>query len=190
MRKVIYAMNVSLDGYIEAPGNDIDWSEPDEELHRHFNAWEREIDTHLYGRRLYETMAAYWPTADQDPTAPDYVVEFARAWQAASNVVFSRTLQEIGPKTRVVRENIAEEVQKLKAQPGTDMAVGGPGLAATFMQLDLIDEYRLYVHPIVLGGGKRMFGPLDTRYKLQLEETHVFRSNVVLLRYWRPAGQG
>ncbi|HUG15083.1 MAG TPA: dihydrofolate reductase family protein [Thermomicrobiales bacterium] len=190
MRKVIYSMLVSLDGYIEAPGHDISWTNPDEELHRHFNELERETDTHLFGRRMYETMAAYWPTADRDTSIPDYVAEYARLWRDTEKVVFSTTLERVEGNARLVRENVAEEVAALKRQPGGDMDLGGAGIAATFMQLDLIDEYRLYVHPVILGGGAPMLPAVDHRFDLRLSETRAFGSGVVMLRYERVRNAG
>jgi len=185
MRKVIYGFSVSLDGFIEDVDGDISWSFPDEELHKHFNDREANTGTHLYGRRLYENMAAYWPTADEDPSAPEHVKEYARIWRDKPKIVFSTTLEQVEWNSRLVREDIAEEVRRLKEQPGKDMSVAGAGIALTFMQLDLIDEYELYVHPVILGGGKPMFGPLEDRIDLQLVETHTFGSGVVLLRYQR-----
>jgi dihydrofolate reductase len=183
MRKVIYAMSVSLDGLIEATDGDLGWSYPDEELHKHFNDQEAAIDTFLYGRRMYEGMVAYWPTADDNPSAPEYEIEYARIWKSKPKIVFSTTLDRVEWNSRLVRGNIAEEVNRLKEQPGGNMSVGGAQLASTFMQLGLIDEYRLYVHPIVLGGGKPMFRPLRDRIHLNLVETRTFGSGVVLLRY-------
>jgi len=183
MRKVIYRMLVSLDGFIEAPNGDIGWSAPDPELHQHFNDLERTVDAFLYGRGLYENMAAYWPTADQDPSATEQVKEYAGIWRAKPKIVFSTTLQGVEWNSRLVRGNIAEEVNRLKAEPGHELTVGGAGLAARLMQLDLIDEYWLYIHPIVLGGGKPVFGPLQSKIDLQLVETSRFGHGVVLLRY-------
>jgi dihydrofolate reductase len=182
MRKVIYSFSVSLDGFIEGPNREIDWSAPDEELHRFFNEQSRQVGTSLYGRRLYELMSAYWPTADADPSAPDYVVEFARIWKATPKVVFSRTLEKVEWNSRLVRDNLAEEVAKLKAEPGKDMDLGGATLAATFMRLGLIDEYRLFVHPVVLGSGTPYFPALDHLINLRLVETRTF-GRVVYLRY-------
>ena len=185
MRKVIYAMSVSLDGFIEATNGDLSWSFPDEELHKHFNDLESTIDTHLYGRRLYENMAAYWPTADENPSAPKHEIEYARIWKNMPKIVFSKTLDQVGWNSRLVRGNIAEEVNKLKEQPGRDMSIGGAEIASTFTQLGLIDEYWLYVHPVVLGGGKPMFRQLHDKINLQLVEIRIFGSGVVLLRYQR-----
>lgn len=182
-RKVIYSMMVSLDGFIESSTGEINWSAPDEELHQHFNDQEHFIDTHLYGRRLYENMANYWPTADQKPDAPELEIEFARIWKKRNKVVFSKTLEHVDWNTTLVRENIAEEVRKLKEQPGKDMDLGGAELAATFRQLDLIDEYRLYIHPVLLGDGKPMFKQLPEMQQLHLIESKTFGCGVVLLRY-------
>jgi dihydrofolate reductase len=185
MRKVIYAMSVSLDGFIEAPNGDLSWSYIDEELHRHFNDLEAMVDINFYGRRLYETMAAFWPTADEDPSAPQYVIEYAQIWKNMPKIVFSSTLDQVGWNSRLVRGNIAEEVNQLKEQPGKYLSVGGAGLASSFMQLGLIDEFRLYFHPVVLGRGKPMFHELKDKINLQLVETHTFGSGVVLLSYQR-----
>jgi len=183
MRKVIYAMSVSLDGFIEAADGDLSWSSPDEELHKHFNERESEFAINLYGRRLYENMEAYWPTADEDPSAPEHEKEYARIWRDIPKIVFSKTLAQVGWNARLVRENIAGEVNQLKEQPGKYMNVAGAGIAATFMQLGLIDEYWLYLHPVVLGGGKPMFPKLRDKITLQLVETRKFGRGVVLLKY-------
>jgi dihydrofolate reductase len=182
MRKVIYAMNVSVDGFIETASGDINFTNPDAEIHQHFNDWERTIDVHLYGRRLYETMAAYWPTADENPAAPEVEIEYARIWKSIKNIVFSRTLTQVDRNSQLFRGNITEEINKLKAQPGKDMNVGGANLAATFIQLGLIDEYHVYVWPVILGSGKPMFPHSSESLKLTLVETHRFGSGVVLLR--------
>ncbi len=182
MRKVIYAMSSSLDGFIEGPNGDLSWSFPDQELHQHFNDRERSIDTYLYGRGLYENMAAFWPTADANPNASKVEIEYARLWKSKEKIVFSTTLKDVGWNSHLVRENIADEVKKLKLLPGKDMSLGGAGIAASFIQLDLIDEYGLYIHPVILGSGKPMFPHLHDRINLGLVETHAFGSGVVLLR--------
>jgi dihydrofolate reductase len=185
MRNVIYAINVSLDGFIEDKDGNIGWSDPTEELHRYFNDLELEIDVHLYGRRMYEIMAGYWPTADANTSAPEYETEYWRRWKQVANVVFSRTLEQVSEPDRLVRDNVAEEIRRLKAQPGKAMVVGGAGLAASLMQLDLVDEVRLAVHPVILGGGKPMFPSSDQMLRLRLIETRQFKGGVVLLRYQR-----
>ena len=184
MRKLIYSMTVSLDGFIAGPGGEIDWSPPDEELHRFHNEQIRELGAHLCGRRLYEVML-FWETAHEDPSAPDYVLEFARIWQALPKIVFSKTLEKVEGNARLVGDGAAEEVVGLKEQPGKDLAVGGAGLASTFTKLGLIDEYRLFVSPAVLGGGTPFFPALDERINLELVETRTFGSRVVYLRYRR-----
>ena len=186
MRKLIYSMGVSLDGFIAGPGGEIDWSAPDEELHRFHNEQTREMGAHLYGRRLYEVMA-YWETADEKVSAPDYELEFARIWKATPKIVFSKTLDRVEGNARLVTDDVAEEVTRLKQEPGKDLAVGGAGLASTFTKLGLIDEYRLFVNPVVLGGGTPYFPALDERINLELVETKTFGSRVVYVRYQRSA---
>jgi dihydrofolate reductase len=183
MRKVIYSMSVSLDGFIETPNREIDWVIIDEELHTFFNDQAREMGTFLYGRRMYELMVDYWPTADTLPSRPAYEVEFARIWKNMPKIVFSKTLDKVEWNSRLVRDNIAEEIAKLKAQPGKDLSLGGPTLASTFMQLGLIDEYQLFVNPVVLGGGTPFFPALRNPISLRLIETRTFSSGVVYLRY-------
>jgi dihydrofolate reductase len=184
MRKVIYSMGVSLDGFIAGPDGEIDWSAPDEELHRFHNQQMREIGAHLCGRRLYEEMV-YWETADENPSAADYELEFARIWKSLPKIVFSNTLEKVEGNARLVRQGVAEEVATLKEQPGKDLAVGGAGLASTFTKLGLIDEYRLFVSPVVLGAGTPYFPALEERIDVELVETQTFGSRVVYVRYRR-----
>jgi dihydrofolate reductase len=183
-RNLVYSMGVSLDGFIAGPGGDIGWSAPDEELHRFHNQQAREVGAALCGRRLYETMV-FWETADQNPSIPEHELEFARIWKDTPKIVFSRTLEQVEGNARLVRDNAAEEVISLKEQPGKDLAVGGAGLASTFMQAGLIDEYGLFVNPIVLGAGTPFFPALEERIGLELVETRTFGSRVVYLRYRR-----
>jgi dihydrofolate reductase len=182
MRSVIYSMMVSLDGFIEGSNRELDWPIIDEELHTFVNNQQREIDTYLYGRRLYEVMT-YWETADQNPSAPAYELEFARIWQSIPKIVFSKTLEHVQGNARLVRGNIAAEITKLKAQSGKNMAVGGADLASAFIQLGLIDEYQLFVHSVVLGSGTPFFPVLVNSINLRLVETRTFSSGVVYFRY-------
>lgn len=184
MRKLIYSMGVSLDGFIAGPDGDTDWSAPDEELHRFHNQQARETGAYLFGRRLSEVMA-YWETADENPSAPEYELEFARIWKDTPKIVFSTTLEKVEGNARLVRDGVAEEVAKLKEQPGKELAVGGAGLASTFIKLGLVDEYRLFVSPVVLGRGTPYFPALDERINLELVETRTFGSRVVYVRYRR-----
>ena len=184
MRKLIYSFGVSLDGFIAGPEGEIDWSAPDEELHRFHNQQARELGAHLLGRRLYEVMR-YWETAEENPSAPEHELEFARIWKDTPKIVFSRTLEKVEGNARLVRDGVAEEVAGLKEQPGKDLAVGGAGLASTCMKHGLIDEYRLFVSPVVLGAGTPYFPALDERINLELVETRTFGSRVVYVRYRR-----
>jgi dihydrofolate reductase len=183
-RKLIYSMGVSLDGFIAGPDGEIDWSAPDEELHRFHNQQIGELGAHLCGRRLYETML-YWETADENPSAAEHELEFARIWKDLPKIVFSKTLEKVVGNARLVRDGVAEEVARLKEQSTKDLAVGGAGLASTLIELDLVDEYRPFVSPVVLGGGTPYFPALEARINLELVETRTFGSRVVYLRYRR-----
>jgi dihydrofolate reductase len=178
-------MNVSLDGFVEGPNKNLDWGIIDEEIHTFFNEKERELSALLYGRRIYELMASYWPTADQNPSASAVEVEYAQIWKDKPKIVFSKTLDKVEWNSRLVRDNLAEEVKKLKAQPGNDMGVAGPTLAASFMKLGLIDEFHLMVNPIILGSGTPFFPALDQKINLQLIETRTFAAGPIFLRYQR-----
>jgi len=190
MGRLVYSMSVSLDGFVDTPGRSLDWVLIDEELHSFFNEEARAMSAFLYGRRLYELMADYWPTAEGDPSATPAMLEFARIWKDKPKIVFSRTLARVEWNSRLVRDDAAEEVSRLKAQPGFDMDVGGPTTASTLIRLGLIDEYRLFVHPTILGAGTPFFPSLDHRIGLNLLETRTFGSGVVYLRYeiGSPAG--
>jgi dihydrofolate reductase len=185
VRKLIWVISVSVDGYMEGPNREIDWHMVDDELHRHFNGWLADAGGFLEGRVTYELMAEFWPTADQDPAATSTVVEFARIWRDMPKVVYSRTLDRADWNATVVRDVVPAEVLALKAQPGGDLVLGGADLAAEFARHDLIDEYRLYVHPIVIGRGTPMLRPSDAKISLRLIETHTFGNGVVMLRYER-----
>ena len=185
MRKIIWMMSVSVDGYMEGPRGEIDWHMVDDELHRHMNGWLGRAGGFLEGRATYELMAEFWPTADQDPAAPPPVVEFARIWRDMPKVVYSRTLERADWNATVVHDVVPADVLALKAQPGGDLVLGGADLAAEFARHDLIDEYRLYLHPIVIWRGTPMLRPSDAKVPLRLIETHTFGNGVVLLRYER-----
>jgi dihydrofolate reductase len=179
-RKLTFSMSVSLDGFIAGPGGNIDWSVPDEELHQFHNDQVAEVGVHLLGRRLYETMV-YWETVGYD--ASEIEREFAGIWQALPKIVFSTTLDEVVGNTTLLRGGVAEEVAKLKQQPGKDIAVGGAGLAAACIERGLVDEFLLFVSPVVLGGGTPFFPALEQRVDLELVETRTFGSRVVYARY-------
>lgn len=188
MRKIVLAMSVSLDGFMEGPHREIDWHLVDDELHRYFNDRLRGMGAFLSGRVTYELMAEFWPTADEDPAAPEPVRDFARIWREMPKIVYSRTLEGAEWNATVVRDVVPAEVEALKAGPGGDLAVGGADLAAAFAAHDLIDEYVIYVHPVLLGSGKRLFPQAADRSALRLLESRTFGNGVVLLRYARDRG--
>jgi len=186
MRKIILMLGISLDGFIEGPNREIDWHLVDEEVHRYFNETLAPMGAFLEGRVTYELMAEAWPAADADPASPGPMVEFARIWRDMPKIVYSRTLERAEWNTTIVRDVSVDEVLELKAQPGGDLVLGGADLAATFMRLALVDEYRLYVHPVVIGRGKPLFPSSDAKISLELAETRTFGNGVVMLRYGRP----
>jgi dihydrofolate reductase len=186
MRKIVLWMSVSIDGFFEGPNCELDWHMVDDEQHGHIIEVLGAAGAFLEGRVMYELMAEYWSTADQRPSSSPFEVKFARIWRETPKFVFSRTLKRADWNSTVVREVIPEEIQKLKDQSGGDMILGGANLAGAFWQHDLIDEYRLYVHPVIIGKGHRPFPSSDDKIKLRLAETRSFRNGVVLLRYQRP----
>jgi dihydrofolate reductase len=185
MKKIILMMMVSLDGFFEGPNRELDWHLVDDELHNHFNEELAAMGAFLDGRITYELMAEFWPTADEDPANAGPMAEFSRIWREMPKIVFSRTLTRADWNTTVRPTVVPEEIMALKAQPGGDLMLGGADLAATFIRMDLIDEYRLYVNPIVIGQGRPLF-PSDVTINLDLTETRRFGNGVVLLRYQRP----
>jgi dihydrofolate reductase len=190
MRKIILMMSVSLDGFIEGPDRQIDWHRVDDELHRHFNEYLGSLGAFLNGRVTHELMAAFWPTADTDPESTPAMVEFSHIWREKPKFVYSRTLEQAGWNTTVVRDVVPEEVRALKARTGGDLGLGGAELAAAFREHDLIDEYRIYVHPVLIGKGKPLFAPSGSGafapVGLRLAGTRTFGNGVVLLHYERP----
>jgi len=181
-------MSVSLDGFFEGTDRSLDWQTVDEELHAHFNEWLGRAGAFLDGRVTYELMAGFWPTVDQDPDCSPVMAEFAGIWREMPKIVFSRTLESAGWNAVVARDVSPEEIRALQAEPGGDLVLGGADLAATFRRLDLIDEYRFYVQPVLLGRGHRLFAdssPGPVPVNLRLAETRTFGGGVVLLRYER-----
>ena len=185
MGKLIYTMNVSLDGYVEDSDGGLDWTGVDDELHAWFTEELRPIDGSLYGRRLYETMAAYWPTGESDPAGTEVTREYARVWNATPRFVFSTTLEEVQWNSRLVQGDVGEVLARIRDEVDGDLEVGGPTLAAEFIRRGLVDEYRLVVHPVVLGAGTPFFPPLDEPLRLRLVEERRFGSGAVYLRYER-----
>ena len=180
MGKLIYAMPTSLDGYI-ADG-DYDWSAPDEDGLAFINDVLRPIGRYLYGRKMYETMAV-WQTPDAIPGRTAAALDFARIWQAAGKIVYSKSLETVStPKTRLDREFDPRAIRDLKARLPQDVTVAGPALAAQAIRTGLVDEYHLFVAPVMLGGGKRVL-PSDLSVKLHLRDERRFPDGMVYLRY-------
>ncbi|MFI7357946.1 dihydrofolate reductase family protein [Streptomyces avidinii] len=183
MRNVTYSMGVSLDGYIVGPDGGFDWTEPDEDVFRFWIDEIRTVDVHLLGRRLYETML-YWETADQDPSLDAAMLEWTALWKPLPKVVFSTTLSAVQGNARLLSGGLAEEIERLRAEPGDgDIAIGGATLAAEAAASDLIDEYQAIVHPVLVGGGIPFFPRDERRVDLELVETRTFSSKFVYLRY-------
>jgi dihydrofolate reductase len=183
MGRLIYAMNVSLDGFVETPDHSLEWTVVDEEIHAWWNDQLRTLDASLYGRRVYELMAAHWPTADDDPATTDVMREFAAIWNPMPKVVFSHGLQQVEHNSRLVRGDVGEALDGLRHEFTGDLAVAGPDLASQFSRQGLVDEYRLVVHPVVLGAGTPFWPELDRPLRLELVETHRFASGAMYLGY-------
>jgi dihydrofolate reductase len=182
MAKLIYSMLMSLDGYIEDEHSDFGWAAPDDEVHAYVNKLASSVGTYLYGRRMYETMV-YWETAHTIPDQPPFILDWARQWQAAKKIVYSRTLAEPrSARTRIEWEFDADAVRRLKASTEHDIAVNGPELAAQAIRSGLVDEIQMIIFPVVVGGGKRFF-PDGVRLNLELVEECRFDSGVVVLQY-------
>jgi dihydrofolate reductase len=182
MAKLIYAINSSLDGYIEDNDGNFDWGQPSEDLHAFFNDLLRPIGTHLYGRAMYDVMA-YWETALSIPGGAPVEYEFARIWQAAEKIVYSTTLGSVSTaRTRIERAFHPETIREWKTTSAHDMSIGGAHLAAQGFQSGLIDEYHVLIHPLVLGGGKPAL-PRNIRLQLELLSEQQFDGGVAHLRY-------
>jgi dihydrofolate reductase len=181
MAKLIYSVIASLDGYVADEDGKFDWAEPDEEVHTFINDLERSVGTYLYGRRMYEVLVAWETLSLAD--LPPYVGDFAETWRAADKIVYSRTLEMVSSaRTRIERDFDPEAVRQLKASADRDISVGGPDLAAQAIEAGLVDEYHLFIAPIVVGGGKQSL-PDDVRLELELLDERRFGSGMVHLGY-------
>lgn len=179
MRKLIAAINMTLDGSCDHTAGIAD-----DDLHQHYNELLSEADTILYGRITYQLMESFWPTIVKDPTGSKPIDEFALLIDNISKIVFSHSLKNVGWKNvRLAKRSIEEEVLDLKQQSGKNILAGSPSLIVALMQLDLIDEYQLSVHPIILGKGLRLFKNIDDRINLNLIKTKTFGSGVITLYY-------
>jgi dihydrofolate reductase len=182
MAKLIYSAISSLDGYVEDASGTFEWAAPDEEVHAFVNELERPIGTHLYGRRMYETMV-FCETVDPDGEPPGVGREFAAIWQAAEKVVYSRTLETVSSaRTRIERELDRDAIERMKRGSGSDISIGGAALAGQAIVAGLVDELQLLLVPVLVGGGKRAL-PNDVRARLELLDERRFESGAVFLHY-------
>jgi dihydrofolate reductase len=182
MAKLTYSAISSLDGYVADVDGNFDWAAPEEEVHTFINDLERPVGTYLYGRRMYEVMVA-WESVHTLPDQPPFMHDYARIWQAADKIVYSKTLEAVSSaRTRIERDLDPEAVRQMKAQAERDIIVGGPELAAQAIKAGLVDEWHLFVVPIVVGGGKRSL-PDNVRVKLELLDERRFGNGTVYLHY-------
>lgn len=180
---LIYTMNVSLDGYVSDQNGSLDWTTVDDELHTWFNEDLRSIAASIYGRRLYELMAAYWPTSETDPSATEPMREFGRIWRRTPRYVFSDSLDRVEHNSRLVRGDVADVLAEIRREVHGDIEVAGPTIARQFVRRGLVDAYRLIVHPAVLGAGTPYWPRVDEPLSLRLVETRRFASGATLLAY-------
>ncbi|GAA2689279.1 MULTISPECIES: dihydrofolate reductase family protein [Actinosynnema] len=185
MRKLVFGMNVSVDGYVAAPGGDLGWSSPSDELFEWWLEREQGVELFLYGRGLWEAMSSHWPTADQLPGANAAEVAFARNWRDTPKVVFTSAALDVDWNTRVVSGDAVDEIARLRDGDGGPMRVGGARLGGAAMRAGLVDEYEIVTHPVLVGGGAPFFPVLEGRVGLELVETRVFPGGVVATRYER-----
>lgn len=185
MGAVLLHSGISLDGFIEGPDADISWHRVDAELHQYMNDVLRPAAAFLEGRVTYQLMESVWPTADTAPDSTPVEAEFAGIWRDVPKVVYSTTLEQVGPNATLVRDVVPEEVRALAARTDGDLVVGGAVLFARFLELGLVDEMRIYVHPVLVGAGRRLFADRTPPLDLELRESRVFGNGVVLLHYAR-----
>lgn len=188
MRKIISLIHLSLDGFASGPNDELDWISYDSELETYAHSMHDVTDTVIWGRRTYEGMAGYWLTVPGNPDSTPAERNHAQWLGDATKIVVSRTLERVdwnnNPNTVLIKDNIAEQINKIKQQPGKDIwFLGSTNLAQTFMQLDLIDEYRININPTILGKGKPLFAGVTRNIPLKLLESKTFQSGVVALRY-------
>lgn len=187
MRNVIALMHISLDGFAAGPNGEMDWITTDEEIFQDVTNLLDTVDTAIYGRVTYQMMESYWPTVPADPSSTEHDIQHAHWVENVRKIVFSRSLEKVEwNNTRLVKEHIAEEMSKLKQQPGQNMMIfGSPSIVHTFLHLGLIDEFRINVNPVILGNGIPMFKDVKDAMKLKLFTAKTFHSGVVGLHYQR-----
>ena len=183
MRRLTYGMNLSLDGYVAAPGDDLGWGVPSDELFQWWSDRVAATGLALYGRKLWKSMSSYWPAAEQKPGATAAEVEYARRWREVPKVVFSSTISTVGWNARLVSDDAVAEITRLKAEDGGPMDLSSATLAAAAMRAGLVDEYAIVTHPVLVGGGTPYFIALDSWVDLTLLETRTFPNGVLLTRY-------
>ena len=188
MRKVISMIHLSLDGLAAGPNDELDWISYDSELEQYAHSMHAITDAVIWGRRTYEGMASYWLTIPGNPESTPAELEHARFLEDSTKIVVSRTLDRItwgdAQNTVLIKDNIVDEINRIKQQPGKDIwFLGSVALAQTFMQLDLIDEYRININPTVLGQGKPLFANVTRTIPLKLLESSTLKSGVIALRY-------
>jgi dihydrofolate reductase len=181
--RVVFNMSASVDGRVASPDGSLEWVTVDDEIHQLFNDDARTMSAFLLGRRMYELLQAFWPTADEDPAARPVIAEFARIWREKPKFVFSRTLGEVDPSARLIHDVTRDTVERVKEEAGGDVSVGGPTLAASLMRLGLLDAFLIYLNPVVVGGGPAYFPPVAAAVNLKLTDARVVSSGVVRLLY-------
>jgi dihydrofolate reductase len=187
MAKLIYSSITSLDGYVADPDGNFDWSMPSDEVHRFVNDLERPVGTYLYGRRMYDVMAV-WETPEKFAEEHPVMLDYAAIWQAAEKIVYSTTLATVSTtRTRIVSEFDPAAVREIKASAARDISIGGPQLAAQAIGAGLVDEFHVFVSPVIVGGGNRSL-PDNVRVNLELLDQHRFANGVVHLHYGYKAG--
>jgi dihydrofolate reductase len=185
MRKIIYWVHTSVDGFVDGPNGEFDWPTMGPELGAYSDSLDARVDTLLFGRPVWQMMVGFWPTADADTDDP-HTLRFAPFWRAAPKIVFSRTYEGDEWATRVIRDDLQSEVTALKAEPGADLLLtGGAALATALTDLDLIDEYHVAVHPVALGGGRKLLGDSKHRINLHTTGSRVLDRGVVVTSYER-----
>ncbi|MDR6415681.1 dihydrofolate reductase family protein [Pseudarthrobacter sulfonivorans] len=183
MGKIVLMSSVSLDGFFEGPDRDISWHLVNEVLSRYLNGQFRATGAFIYGRVTYELMESVWPAADRNPDLPAALVEFGGIWRDMPKYLFSRTVTEAGWNTTVIPGVVPEQIAELKARTKGDIVLSGVNLASTFLRLGMVDDVQVFVNPVVLGRGRRLFEDPDVRMDLSLVETRTFSNGVVSLRY-------
>jgi dihydrofolate reductase len=185
MRNVVLFMHISLDGFAGGPNGELNWISFDEELQKYAETIVDTVGTAMYGRTTYKMMEGYWPTVLSDPSSRPQEISHARWIENIEKIVFSKTLEKVEwNNTRLIRDNVSEEVLKLKQKPGKDLVIfGSPGLAHSLMKLDLIDQYQLTLNPVLLGQGIPIFENIKSQSKLKLLKTTNLKSGVIGLHY-------